>query len=148
MNYSKEQKRTKSKMYKNYKIDFTVLNLLGEPIENKPQTSDKSDKVKRNWENRFQRWCNRESQDEVTSMGICGFGEMCDYCKDNSYGRPCVRALNEMLRERNLTIDYERADFYSVWFGGYWRINEAKSKIASSETADNSKIEIERFIKG
>jgi hypothetical protein len=135
-------------MYKNYKIDFTVFNLLGEPTESKPQKSDKSDKVKRNWENRFQRWCNRESQDEVTSMGICGFGEMCDYCKDNSYGRPCVRALNEMLRERNLTIDYERADFYSVWFGGYWRINEAKSKIASSETADNSKIEIEQFIKG
>ena len=133
-------------MYKNYKFDFTAFDLLGEPIENKSQKNDKSDKVKRNWENRFQRWCNKMFEEEGTSIGKCGNGEMCDYCADNSYGRPCVRALNLMLREKQLSIDYSNADFLQVWNGSCWKYD--KSKFASSETADNSKIEIERFIKG
>lgn len=130
-------------MYKNYKFDFTAFDLLGEPIENKPQ---KSDKVKRNWENRFQRWCNKMFEREETSIGKCGNGGICDYCADNSYGRPCVRALNLMLREKRLSIDYSNADFLQVWNGSCWKYD--KSKFASSETADNSKIEIEQFIKG
>ena len=130
-------------MYKNYKFDFTAFDLLGEPIENKPQ---KSDKVKRNWENRFQRWCNKMFEREETSIGKCGNGGICDYCADNSYGRPCVRALNLMLREKQLSIDYSNADFLQVWNGSCWKYD--KSKFASSETADNSKIEIEQFIKG
>lgn len=133
-------------MYKNYKFDFTAFDLLGEPIENKPQKSDKSEKVKRNWENRFQRWCNKMFEEEGTSIGKCGNGGICDYCADNSYGRPCVRALNLMLREKQLSIDYSNADFLQVWNGSCWKYD--KSKFASSETADNSKIEIERFIKG
>lgn len=133
-------------MYKNYKFDFTAFDLLGEPIENKPQKSDKSEKVKRNWENRFQRWCNKMFEEEGTSIGKCGNGGICDYCADNSYGRPCVRALNLMLREKRLSIDYSNADFLQVWNGSCWKYD--KSKFASSETADNSKIEIERFIKG
>ena len=131
-------------MYKNYKFDFTAFDLLGEPIENKPQKSD--NKVKRNWENRFQRWCNKMFEREETSIGKCGNGGICDYCADNSYGRPCVRALNLMLREKRLSIDYSNTDFLQVWNGSCWKYD--KSKFASSETADNSKIEIERFIKG
>lgn len=34
---------------------------------------------------------------------------------DNSYGRPCVRALNAMCREKNITIDYENYDFEEIW---------------------------------
>lgn len=33
-----------------------------------------------------------------SECGACGYGSMCDWCSDNSYGRPCVRALNEYLR--------------------------------------------------
>ena len=122
-------------MYKNYKFDFTALNLLGEPTENKPKKSDESDKVKRNWENRFQRWCNEMFEEEGTSIGKCGNGGMCDYCADNSYGRPCVRALNQMLREKRLSIDYNNADFLQIWNNSYWI---DKSKFASSETSNNS----------
>lgn len=45
----------------------------------------------------------------------------CDYCKDNTFGKPCVRALNALLKEKNITIDYNNADFNDVWNGKYWR---------------------------
>ena len=72
-------------------------------------------KAKSNWENAFQRWSNKESQDGATHWGCCGHGQICDYCEDNSKGRPCVRALNTMCREKRLTIDYTNRNF-EEWF--------------------------------
>ena len=77
----------------------------------------KIDKAKRNWENRFQRWSNKISQDGTTPYGKCGYGSMCDYCENNDYGRPCVRALNEMCRVKNIKIDYEHRSYEDVWNG-------------------------------
>lgn len=122
-----------SSMYKNYKIDLHT-NLFGEPMNNKPPKESEAEKVKRKWENRFQRWCNEMFEEEGMSIGKCGNGGMCDYCADNSYGRPCVRALNQMLREKRLSIDYNNADFLQIWNNSYWI---DKSKFASSETANN-----------
>ena len=31
------------------------------------------------------------------------------------YGRPCVRALNDMCREKRIKIDYDDYDFTKVW---------------------------------
>lgn len=42
---------------------------------------------------------------------------MCDYCDDNTYGRPCVRALNAMIREKRLKIDYEKTGYVEAWEG-------------------------------
>ena len=42
---------------------------------------------------------------------------MCDYCEDNSYGRPCVRALNEMCREKGIAIDYDNRNYEDIWNG-------------------------------
>lgn len=81
-----------------------------------PKRKSKNTK-KRRWENAFQKWSNEQSQDECVSYGSCGHGVMCDWCIDNSYGRPCVRALNEMCRIKGLSIDYENMDFESVWNG-------------------------------
>lgn len=77
-------------------------------------------KKKRNWENAFQKWSDNHGMQEdcVESWGACGYGSMCDWCEDNSYGRPCVRALNAMCREKGMTIDYDNTDFESVW-GNY-----------------------------
>lgn len=75
----------------------------------------KSDK--RNWENAFQKWSDDRSQDETTPEGICGYGIICDFCEDNTFGRPCVRALNEMCREKRLSIDYTKRDFAGIWYG-------------------------------
>lgn len=72
-------------------------------------------KKKRNWENAFQKWCDEQSLDGMTALGICGYGDICDWCEDNSYGRPCVRALNAMCREKNISIDYENYDFKEIW---------------------------------
>ena len=75
-------------------------------------------KKKRNWENAFQRWSNAqgiEAETNTTGYGCCGYGSMCDWCEDNSYGRPCVRALNAMCREKKITIDYENYDFKEIW---------------------------------
>ena len=75
------------------------------------------EKAKRNFENGFQRWSNEQARNEFDSLGICGFGSMCDYCEDNTYGRPCVRALNAMLRDKRITIDYKTKSFQEVWEG-------------------------------
>lgn len=77
--------------------------------------SKKSKNVRRRWENGFQNWCNKEFEDGTNELGACGYGVMCDYCIDNSYGRPCVRALNAMCRDRHITIDYANSDYEMVW---------------------------------
>ena len=73
---------------------------------------------KRRWENGFQKWSdNQGMMDNTEDYGACGYGSMCDYCEDNSYGRPCVRALNAMLRETGESVDYENMSFEDVWEG-------------------------------
>ena len=74
-------------------------------------------KKKRNWENAFQKWSDSQGMDGAMSTGCCGFGSMCDWCEDNSYGRPCVRALNAMCREKSLQIDYNDENFAEIWQG-------------------------------
>ena len=92
----------------------------GEDVEELQKQIDKIkgyEKQKRNWENAFQAWSNRCALDDnvTDSFGCCGYGAMCDYCTDNSYGRPCVRALNEMCREKRLEIDYSNRNFEEIW---------------------------------
>ena len=77
----------------------------------------KTDNKRRRWENGFQRWSNTEARDEGDGLGICGFGSICDFCVDNTYGRPCVRALNAMCREKRIAIDYEKTSYKDAWFG-------------------------------
>lgn len=79
--------------------------------------SDSVKKAKRNWENAFQNWCDKNSQDGYTDLGSCGNGIVCDWCTDQCYGRPCVRALNRMCKEKGIEIDYSVRDFESVWNG-------------------------------
>lgn len=80
---------------------------------------ERTDLIKRRWENAFQKWSDNHGIDEDSTedYGCCGYGSMCDWCKDNSYGRPCVRALNAMCREKGLLIDYSNTDFKKVWRG-------------------------------
>ena len=75
----------------------------------------KEDKQKRKWENAFQKWSDEHGLDGYDALGCCGYGSMCDWCTDNSYGRPCVRALNAMCREKRIKIDYTDFDFEKVW---------------------------------
>lgn len=91
------------------------FDLFGNEVEIKRNPIDKA---KRNWENAFQRWSNDKGfNDGTTHYGKCGYGSMCDYCEDNTYGRPCVRALNEMCREKRITIDYSNRNFEDIWNG-------------------------------
>lgn len=73
--------------------------------------------LKRNWENAFQRWSDKEHDNEVTPNGKCGYGYICDYCSDQSKGRPCVHALNTMLREKKKAVDYNIRNFEDIWNG-------------------------------
>ena len=93
------------------------LNFFGESeVKPKPVI----DKQKRNWENKLQRWSDKHGFGEPTEhYGKCGYGSMCDYCEDNTYGRPCVRALNEMCRAKNIKIDYSKTNFEDVWDGEF-----------------------------
>ena len=84
-------------------ISFTPM--LGEDVEELKEQVKKIaeyDKRKRKWENAFQRWSDEQGieGDGTDAYGCCGYGSMCDWCTDNSYGRPCVRALNAMCRYR------------------------------------------------
>ena len=76
-------------------------------------------KKKRKWENAFQKWSDNHGieSDNTKEWGCCGYGSMCDWCKDNSYGKPCVRALNAMCREKRIKIDYSKRDFEKIWRG-------------------------------
>lgn len=77
----------------------------------------KADLTKRKWENAFQKWSDEHGMQQMCeeSWGACGYGSMCDWCEDNSYGRPCVRALNAMCREKGIIINYEEKDFEKIW---------------------------------
>lgn len=78
-------------------------------------------KLKRKWENAFQKWSNREAQNPTTPLGKCGYGLICDYCTEVDNDRPCARALNETLRMIGGKIDYSKIDeeyFEDVFQGG------------------------------
>lgn len=78
------------------------------------------DNQRRRWENGFQRWSDKAHTDEPTThYGKCGYGVMCDCCEDNSFGRPCVRALNAMCRDSLITIDYAKMSYEDVWDGRF-----------------------------
>lgn len=99
---------------------MSFIPMLGEDVEELKEQAKKLfeyDERKRKWENAFQKWSNSQWEDDYTSLGKCGYGSMCDWCKDNSYGRPCVRALNKMLREKRIKIDYSKRDFEKIWRG-------------------------------
>lgn len=79
--------------------------------------------ARRRWEYAFQKWSDNHGVDSATIVdytldyGCCGYGSMCDWCTDNSYGKPCVRALNAMCREKRIKIDYSKRDFEKIWRG-------------------------------
>ena len=95
------------------------LNLFGDPIDEAPQRRKASDddKRKRRWENGFQRWSNKSFADGYTHYGSCGYGRICDFCTDADRGRPCVRALNDMCREKGLKVDYESTGYEEAFDG-------------------------------
>ena len=98
-----------------------MMNLFGEGYLELPKKERKpKDPQKKSWENGFQKWSNKESIDGTTHYGACGFGGICDYCEDNSFGRPCVRALNLMCRDKFLSIDYsdKSKENFEKWFDG------------------------------
>ena len=89
-----------------------MINLFGEDVPER-----KRDAKREAWNRRFQKWSDESRLDETTSAGVCGFGYICGWCKDNTYGRPCVRALNAMLWEKHVKIDYDTVDFEDVFYG-------------------------------
>ena len=98
-------------------MSIKQIDIFGNSVETKPIVN----KDRRNWENRFQRWSNKQFHEGATGYGACGYGAMCDYCEDMGYGRPCVRALNAMLRDMRIVLDYNTATFEEVWDGDFKR---------------------------
>lgn len=92
------------------------LTLLAEAWES-DNLKKKKKSAKLKWENAFQKWSDicGSAPYSTMSYGCCGYGSMCEWCKDNSYGRPCVRALNAMCREKHIEIDYTDFDFTKIW---------------------------------
>lgn len=93
---------------------MSQLDIFGNEVKPSPSPIDKT---KRNWENAFQNWSNIQFNEGRYGYGACGYGSMCDYCEDSTYGRPCVRALNAMCRDNRITIDYTKRNFEDIWNG-------------------------------
>lgn len=70
--------------------------------------------AKLRWGNGFQRWSDKQAGGN-DYYGKCGYSDICDYCADNTKGRPCVRALNEMCRDRNIKLDYTKKNYTEIW---------------------------------
>lgn len=70
--------------------------------------------AKLRWENGFQRWSD-EKAFERDYYGKCGYSNICDYCADNTKGRPCVRALNKMCIDKSIKLDYTKKDYMEIW---------------------------------
>lgn len=92
-----------------------MKNLFGEEYDFIPHKL--IDKERKNWENRFQRWSDRKAQDGATPDGKCGYGKICEYCENNDYGRPCVRALKAYAKNTGYIINYDSDDFYKPFYG-------------------------------
>lgn len=94
------------------------LTLLEQAVQSN-NLRKKKQSEKRRWEYAFQKWSDGHGieGDNTKDYGCCGYGSMCDWCKDNSYGKPCVRALNSMCREKRIKIDYSKRDFEKIWRG-------------------------------
>lgn len=84
-------------------------------VEKPPKQDNPDKRLKRNWEYGFQRWSDYQSIDGHSPLGKCGYSKICYYCKDNCYGRPCVRALNAMCRANKITIDYTNKNYQEIW---------------------------------
>ena len=101
---------------------ISLIPMLGddaEELKRQAELFQEYAKRKKKWEDAFQKWSNLGIQDESNGYGICGFGSICDYCKDNTYGRPCVRALNALMREKGRHVDYSDVSeeaFERAWF--------------------------------
>lgn len=66
---------------------------------------------KKKWQRAFQAYSDKMLLDGTTPSGKCGYMSFCDYCADNSYGRPCVRAFGEWARANHIQVDYNDFDF-------------------------------------
>ena len=78
------------------------------------------DKLRKNWNNYFQRWLDENIATTDTTIE-CGEGVMCRFCDGDVYrGKICVRTLRAYLKSTNRTINYAKADFLDVWTGDYW----------------------------
>lgn len=80
-----------------------------------PPKDNTEQNAKLRWENGFQRWSDKQMGDSKTHYGKCGYSDICDYCKDNTKGRPCVRALNKMCRDKSIKLDYTKKDYMEIW---------------------------------
>lgn len=88
------------------------------PFIDLPQKDNTEKNKKIRWENAFQKWSNdgmQQAKSYNDYYGVCGTSNICDYCADNSYGRPCVRALNEYCRKNKIKLDYDNKNFEEIW---------------------------------
>lgn len=88
-------------------------------LEDVQREKEDAKRTRMNWENRFQTWSNEQSYDGTTHCGKCGYGVMCDYCEDSSYGRPCVRALNQLIKVAGVKVNYKIAKYCDIWNGKF-----------------------------
>ena len=120
------------------------LSMFPEMEEKQKKQKKATDKAKRKWEDGFQKWSDRNGIDntnQASPEGCCGWGWMCDNCADNSYGRPCVRALNETCRNEGITIDYENTTYEDAWYGRFGKAEDGRTDKQTGGNNDSSNAE-------
>ena len=47
---------------------------------------------------KFQRWSDKQKDNESTHYGKCGYMRCCDYCEDVGAKNPCAKAMRKFLK--------------------------------------------------
>ena len=76
------------------------------------------DKQRTNFNIKFQEWSNKQFFDDGSPLGKCGYGYICDYCEDNTWGNPCARALAKCAKDEGVDFDYSREDYETIFCYG------------------------------
>lgn len=76
-------------------------------MKEKQRALQKQFAKRKKWYEAFQNKMNDLALDEMTPLGKCGNMDFCDWCKDSGKGDPCVKALREFAKEKNITINFD-----------------------------------------
>lgn len=73
----------------------------------KQRILQKQSAIRKKWCEAFQDKMNDLAMDGTTHLGKCGNMDFCDWCKDSGEGDPCVKALKEFAKQKNITINFD-----------------------------------------
>lgn len=69
--------------------------------------------ISKTWKRKLQEYCDEQSQTEGHKNGycVCGYMEYCDLCEGGDKDLPCVKAIIELAKEKNIKLNDKDFNF-------------------------------------